>query len=102
MEGNPSLIAVFYKTDSDIAVRTWELLENLYNKNQELEKALKNEYMSLSGCLCDACKYEEEIYTNNWFIGEDYDVKCNKGHDILADDEVQECNDFELRLEDLE
>jgi len=79
-----------------------DLLNALHEENQELRKALKKMYMVMSGCLCDACKYEEAIYTNNWFIGEDYDVKCNKGHKILADDEKQECNDFELRLEDLE
>lgn len=73
----------------------------LKKENYALQKSLKEEYMAMSGCLCDACKYEEATYTNNWFVGEDYDVKCTKKHEILTDDDEQECNDFELRLEDL-
>lgn len=77
-------------------------LNELHEENQQLRKFLKRELMALSGNLCDACKHEEEDNTNNWLVGIDFDVKCRKGHEILLDDEEQECEDFELRLDDLE
>ena len=79
-----------------------ELLNELHEENQHLREALKKEYMAISGNLCDACKHEEEDNTNNRFVGIEYDVKCNKGHEILLDDEEQKCEDFELRLGELE
>ena len=77
-------------------------LNELHKENQQLRKSLKRELMAMSGSLCDACKHEEIDNTNNWLVGIDFDVKCRKGHEILLDDEEQECEDFELRLEDLE
>ena len=77
-------------------------LNALHEENTHLRKSLKRELMAVSGNLCDACKHEEEDNTNNWLVGIDFDVKCRKGHKILLDDEEQECEDFELRLEDLE
>lgn len=37
-EETPMLIAKFNKNDRDLAVRTWERLEELYKENQELKK----------------------------------------------------------------
>ena len=86
--------------------RQWEKMSDafaeLYEEYQKLRKALKKEYMSMSGVLCDACKHQEATYTNNWFVGEDFDVKCNKGYEVLIDDDEQECDDFELRIGDVE
>lgn len=75
-------------------------IDTLQLENELLKEALKKEHMSISGVLCDACKYQEAIYTNNWFVGEDFDVKCNKGHEVLIDEDEQECTDFELRIGD--
>ena len=39
-KNTPMLIAVFYKTDGDLAERTWKTLEDLYKENINLKKAL--------------------------------------------------------------
>ena len=98
-------LTIIHDVDKEITYtlnQTAELLNNFHEENQQLRKSLKRELMAMSGNLCDACKHEEEDNTNNWLVGIDYDVKCNKGHEILLDDEEQECDDFELKIGDVD
>ena len=70
-----------------------ELLECL-NKLHEENLRLKTQLSYNGSDVCDICKHQYLVKTNNYYI-----AKCEKEHEECSKDYLKYCTDFEIKNE---